>query len=74
MDCHGNDDAPDDNLEERPTDLETPKYDESDEAYMDASLERSPHVQLVVRSLIGCVHAPTLRAKSKFKLTILPNL
>jgi hypothetical protein len=27
MDCNGNDDAPDDNLKERPTDLETPKQE-----------------------------------------------
>jgi hypothetical protein len=74
VDCNGNDDAPDDNLNEGLTDLETPKYEETDEAYMDACLERSCHKQLVVRRLIRCAHAATLRAKSRFELAILPKL
>ena len=57
--CNGNDDAPDDHFNKRPTDLKTQKYDETNEAYMDAYLERSPHIQLVVRSLIRCAHALT---------------
>ena len=48
MDCNGNDDAPDDNLYEWPTDFETPKYKESNEAYVDAGLERPRHKQLIV--------------------------
>jgi hypothetical protein len=48
MDCNCNDDAPDDNLNERLTDFETPKDKESNEAYMDARLYRSPHIQLIV--------------------------
>ncbi len=38
---------------------------------MDACLERSPHIQLVVGRLIRCAHAATLLEKSKVKLTIL---
>ena len=43
VDCNGNDDTPDDNLNERLTDLETPINEQNDEAYMDGCLERSCH-------------------------------
>jgi hypothetical protein len=43
MDCNGNDDAPDDNLNERLTDLETPIKEQNYEAYMDGCLECSCH-------------------------------
>ena len=62
MDCNGDDDAPGDNLNERPTDLETPVKEQNNEADMDGCLQRSCQKQLVVRRLTGCAHAASLRA------------
>jgi hypothetical protein len=61
MDCNGNDDAPDDNLKERLTDLETPKYEQRNEAYMNGCLERFRHKRFVVRWLIRYVRVVSLR-------------
>ena len=61
MDCNGDDDAPDDNLNERLTDLETPIKEQNDEAYVDGCLECYSYKQLVVRRLIRCVHAEAPR-------------
>jgi hypothetical protein len=55
--CNGNNDAPDDHLNERLTDLETPIKEQNDEANIDGYLERSCHKQFVVQRLIRCIHS-----------------